>query len=160
MASKFVRYKAGDIILKEGEQSSEMYKHIQGHVELYAGFETPLESILGVLRTGSCFGEFGLLLKKPAIYTAMAYDEVTLLRITEEDLGDFIHDNHKNIIDIMRNMANSMMSMRFQIDLLLKEIDGGKKPEEDAIQERMHQARQLMRAYAVTGVFQNDYYSA
>ena len=160
MASKFVRYKAGDIILKEGAKSSEMYKIIQGHVELYAGFETTLESILGVLRTGACFGEFGLLLKKPAIYTVIAFDEVTLLKITEADLRDFIRDNHKNIIDIMRNMATSMMNMRFQIDLLLKEIDGGKKPEEDAIQERMHQARQLMRAYAVTGVFHNDYYGS
>ena len=157
MASKFVSYKEGDIILREGELNEEMYKVIRGHVELYAGFGTPLENILGILRTGSCFGEFGLLLKKPAIYTVLAHDEVTLLKITEEDLGDFIRDNHKNIIDIMRNMANSMMSMRFQIDLLLKEVETGKKPGDVALQERMRQARKVMRAYAVTGVFQNDF---
>ncbi len=157
MASKFVRYKENDIILQENEPHREMYKIIHGHVELYAGYGTPLETVIGILRRGSCFGEFGLLLQRPALYTAIAYDEVTLLKITEEDLGDFIRDNHKNIIDIMRNMAGSMVTMRLQIDLLLQELQQGKSTsDENALQERIREARQIMRAYAVTGVFRNQ----
>ena len=146
---KMVTFPQGSVILKEGDMYTDMYKIIKGHAELYVGYKTPTESLLGVIGAQTCFGEFGLLLGRPAIYTVIAYDDMLALRITTNDLADFVRDNHKNIIDIMKNMAESMTSMRFQIDLLLKEIEGGKKADEEALKEKMRQARQTMRQYAV-----------
>ena len=57
------------------------------------------------------------------------------MRITEGEMGDFVQENHKNIIDIMRNMANIMMTMSTQINLLLQEIEDGKNPEPDTVKE-------------------------
>ena len=133
----------------------DMFKIIKGHVEIYVGYGTPHESIIGILSEHSCFGEFGLLLKKPAIYTAIAYDDVLLLRIAEDDLEGFINDNHKNIIDIMRTLAENMMTMRFQIDLLLNEIENGKKFEsnDEELKDKIRQARHTMLQYALTGTF-------
>lgn len=140
-----IHYKEDSVILREGEVNADMYKIIQGNVEVYVGYGTPQESLIGILGKGSCFGEFGLLLQKPSIYTVTAYSDVYLLRITEGEMGDFVAENHKNIIDIMRNMASTMMTMRFQIDLLLKEIESGHKPNE----KDLNTARKAMQAYGM-----------
>ncbi len=147
--AKLVTFSRDAVILKEGEFHTDMYKIIKGHAEIYTGYGTPSESILGIIGPQSCFGEFGLLLKKPSIYTVIAYSDVLALRFTESELGNFVKENHKNIIDIMRNMANSMMSMRLQNDQLIKELEESKKPDEVDFQERIREARRAMRQYAV-----------
>ena len=131
-----------------------MYKIIQGHVELYTGYGTDKEVLLGILGPQTCFGEFGLLTQYPAIYTAVAYSETYVLRITAENILEFVKENQKNIIDIMRNMSLTMMKMQKQIDLLSSEIeelengsrmDTPKKIDKTVINE----ARRNLRAYAV-----------
>ncbi len=149
MKEKLVRFPSDTVILREGDCSDDMFKIIKGKAEVYVGYETPTESILGILGEQSCFGEFGLLLKKPAIYTVKAYSDVLALRITEGDMGDFVQENHKNILEIMRNMAESMMTMRLQIEMLLKEIESGKRPDNDDLKNRIRSAKQLMRQYAI-----------
>lgn len=143
--AKVIHFSGDSVILREGETDHNMYKIVQGNVEVYAGYQTPQEVLIGILRKGSCFGEFGLLLGKPSIYTVVAYTDVYLLRVSEEDLGGFIIENRKNIIDIMRNMANTMMTMRLQIDLLLKEIEENHKPDEALLLD----ARKAMRGYGM-----------
>ncbi len=142
---KMVMFPENSMIIREGEINRDMFKMIQGHAEVYVGYGTRQETLIGIIGKQTCFGEFGLLLHKPSIYTIVAYSDVYVLRITEEDLGDFIRENHKNIIDIMRNMADTMMTMRFQIDQLLKEIEAGKKPDESSLMK----ARRAMRAYGM-----------
>ncbi len=147
--AKIKRFPQESVILKEGELNTDMYKILKGHAELYVGYGTPVESLLGILGPGSCFGEFGLLLKKPSIYTVIAYDDVAALRISEGEMGDFVRENHAYIIEIMRQMAGNMMSMRLQIELLLKELEAGKTPDREDLKERIRQARHTMRAYSL-----------
>ena len=73
------------------------------------------------------------------------------MKITEADLSSFIVENHKNIQDIMRNMAYSMMAMHLQIELLTKEIIENEKNErnQEALKDRIRNAKQLMKQYAV-----------
>ena len=148
-SSKMQTFSRESVILREGEVSEVMYKVIKGHVELYVGYGTEKETLLGIIGEQSWFGEFGLLLRKPAIYTVIAYDDILVLKITEDVLGDFIRDNHKSVIDIMRNMANGMLTMRYQIDLLLEELDHGNKVSDEVLKEKMRQTRQVFRQYAV-----------
>ncbi len=112
----------GTVILKEGEYNLDMYKILKGHAEIYTGYGTDREVLVGIIGPQACFGEFGLLLKGPAIYTVVAYSDVYVIRITEGDLGDFVQQNHKNIIDIMRNMSYMMMQMQQQIEMLMNEV--------------------------------------
>ncbi|MBO4375510.1 MAG: cyclic nucleotide-binding domain-containing protein [Lachnospiraceae bacterium] len=156
---KLVRFPAESVILEEGKVNKEMYKIISGNAEMYTGYGTPLESFLGILGKQSFFGEFGLLLGKPSIYTVIAYSEVTALKITENELSAFIVENHKNIVDIMRNMAGSMLTLKTQIDMLLKELQSSGKADDEKIRERMAQARQIMKNYALqTYVHSTDVY--
>ncbi len=143
--TKMVKFLENTVILREGEVNDSIYKIIKGHAEVYVGFGTDQEALLSIIGKQACFGEFGLLLHEPSIYTVRAYSEVYALRITEDEMGTFIMENHGNVIDIMRNMAKTMMVMRSQIGLLIKEIESGKKPDERALAN----ARKAMRAYGM-----------
>ncbi|MCR5790077.1 MAG: cyclic nucleotide-binding domain-containing protein [Lachnospiraceae bacterium] len=148
MKTKIVRFPAEETILREGETNANMYKIISGHAEVYVGYGTKYETLIGIIGPQRCFGEFGLLLHRPSIYTIIAFSDLMTLRITEDELVDFVRENQKNIIDIMRNMADTMMTMRYHIDLLIKEIESGRKP--DA--EKLLMARKAMKAY---GMYRN-----
>ena len=142
---KIISFPQESVILKEGEVNLDMYKILQGNVELYTGYGTDQEVLLGIIGPQSCFGEFGLLLHQPAIYTAIAYTDVYAMRVSEGEMGDFVEQNHKNIIDIMRNMARMMMLMQRQIDLLSDDV----KTSEKDIQDIVKRTQRNIRNYAV-----------
>ncbi len=112
----------GTTILSEGETNLDMYKIMSGHVEMYTGYGTENEVLIGMLGPGACFGEFGLLTGKPAIYTIITYDTTRILRITEELMSDFMMNNQDSVLQIMRNMANNMLRMQHQITQLGEEL--------------------------------------
>lgn len=113
---------AGTMILREGEINFDMYKIVSGHVEMYTGYGTDSEVLIGILGAGTCFGEFGILTGKPAIYTIITYSKTKLLRVTEALMGTFIQENPEDAIQIMRNMANNMSTMQHQIVQLSTEL--------------------------------------
>ena len=152
---KLIRFPQESVIIREGEMNREMYKIIGGHAEMYTGYGTNLVNFLGLLGKQSFFGEFGLLLGKPSIYTVIAYSDLTVLKITEEDLSSFIVENHKNVVDIMRNMAGCMFTMKMQIDLLLKELEKPGKTDDEVLKERIREAKRVMRDYAVSSYAAN-----
>ncbi|MCR5591518.1 MAG: Crp/Fnr family transcriptional regulator [Lachnospiraceae bacterium] len=131
------------VIINEGEVNLDMYKIVEGNVELYTGYKTDQEVLIGILGPQACFGEFGLLLKKPAIYTAVSYSDLYLLRVTEDELGDFVSQNHDDIVNIMRNMARMMMTMQRQIELLSEDVkELGGKVESGTV-------KQMLRCYTL-----------
>ncbi|MBP3197719.1 MAG: cyclic nucleotide-binding domain-containing protein [Butyrivibrio sp.] len=126
-----VSFPAESLILKEGEVNLDMYKIIQGRAEMYIGYGTDHELLVGIIGPGACFGEMGLLMEAPAIYTIIAYSDVYAIRVTLDRIGNFIQENHSSILQIMRNMAKTMMVMQHQISYLTKELNSFKPDEED-----------------------------
>lgn len=113
----------GTVIISEGEASMDMYKIVSGHVELYTGYGTPNESVLGIKSKNDYFGEMGLLTEgKPAIYTVVAYSDVLILRITSADIDEYIQQNHVDALRLMKHLADSMYALKFSMDLLLKDM--------------------------------------
>ena len=146
---KLTRLPEGTKILAEGELSSDMYKILDGHAEVYINYGTQRETLIGIIGPQACFGEFGLLLNKPAIYTVIAYSEILLIRITADELGDFVTQNQKSIIDIMKNMSRTMLTMRTQMDLLLNDLEEGSKPDEKDVHD-------IEKTIATYTVFRNN----
>ncbi len=146
---KIVKFAQDSVILREGEINNDMYKIIKGKAEMYTGYQTPTESILGIIGEQACFGEIGLLLGKPSLYTVVAYSDVFAMRIGRDEVIDFVSTNQRNIVDIMKNMADSMLSMRFQIELLLKELQNTNKVETIDLNEKIRDVRRALREYAI-----------
>ena len=112
------RYEENDIILREGDTDTNLYKVLSGNVEVYSGFGTDRENILGILSEGDYFGEMGLLTGAPAIYTVIAYNNPLVLSVEKDDLLSYVKQNYNDLIAIMENMARSMLNMKKNIDLL------------------------------------------
>ena len=142
---KMVRYSEGDVILREGELSNVMYKIIKGHAEIYIDYGLKQETLLKIIGNNACFGEYSFLLKKPAIYTVIAHEDILVLKISEDNLGDFIMNNHQNVIDIMKNMANNMYMLRFQVDMLLNELEASGKSDEANVKN----AKKISRTFGM-----------
>ena len=131
------RYEENDIILREGDTDTNLYKVLSGNVEVYSGFGTDRENILGILSEGDYFGEMGLLTGAPAIYTVIAYNNPLVLSVEKDDLLSYVKQNYSDLIAIMENMARSMLNMKKNIDLLtndaaflLKDLKDTKKAQE------------------------------
>ena len=154
--SRIVNLTEGTVIMKEGELYPFMYKIIKGNGEVYVGYGTEQQTLIGIIGKQSCFGEYGLLLGKPSIYTVVAYSDICLLRIGSDELEDFIKTNHKNVIDIMRNMAGTMMTMRKQIELMINEITSGNKPSKDMINKISRTARGYGMYMMINGAAQSN----
>ena len=112
-----------EVVLNEGEESNVMYKILSGNAEVYLGYGTENESLLGLLGKGSCFGEFGLLLHEKSPYTVIAYSDLVLYKVSEDKVGEFIRENHVNILNMMRSMAKTMLLMQSHITQLTQELD-------------------------------------
>lgn len=116
----------GTVIIREGEVNMDMYKIISGNAEVYTGYGTDKEAILGILSKDDYFGEMGLLTQKPAIYTVVAFNDMAVMRITLEDIEEYIKSNHHDTFVIMKKMAESMYNMKFSMDMFVKDVAEGR----------------------------------
>lgn len=146
--ARMQKFQAGDIIMREGETYDEMYKVVSGSVEVYIRYGERDEHLIGIYSKSKCFGEMSVLSDQAAIYTLVAFDEVLLMRITKDYLEEFIRNNPKNAIDIMKNMVHTTVVMQKNIGLLLDDLydkDGANK-------RRTEEIRQKIMQYSVGGL--------
>ncbi len=116
----------GTVIIREGEVNMDMYKIIGGNAEVYTGYGTDKEAILGILSKDDYFGEMGLLTQKPAIYTVVAFNDMAVMRITLADIDEYIKSNHHDTFVIMKKMAESMYNMKYSMDMFVKDVAEGR----------------------------------
>lgn len=146
--AKLRKFRAGDIIMREGEVYEEMYKVVSGSVEVYIRYGEKDEHLIGIYSKSKCFGELNVLSDQVAIYTVIAYDEVLLMRITKEYLEEFIRNNPRNAIDIMKNMVHTTAVMQKNISLLLDDL----YDKNDSNRRRTEEIRQKIMQYSVSGL--------
>lgn len=146
--AKMQRFQAGDMILREGETYDEMYKIVSGSVEVYIRYGERDEHLIGIYSKSKCFGELNVLSEQASIYTVVAFDEVLLMRITRDYLEEFIRNNPKNAIDIMKNMVHTSTVMQKNISLLLDDL----YDKNDTNKRRTEEIRNKIMQYSVGGL--------
>ena len=143
--SKLFTVPAGTILFQEGEVNMDMYKIIFGNVEMYTGYGTDKESILGIVGRGRFIGEMGLLAQKPSPYTVVAYKDVTLIRIQMGDIDAYIEHNHHDALELMKQMAETTYKLKYSMDLLIDDIIAGKAGQEEVQLYKKLAAKQFAR---------------
>lgn len=141
-------YEPDEVILREGESCNVMYKVLSGSVVVYMRYGEEDEHVVGAYSKSQCFGEWNMLTGQPSVYTFVAFDKVMLLQVDKHSLEDFIRNYPQNALDIMQNMAQSMMMMRTNVDLLLDELYGKAAKSEQQAEE----IRQKIRYFSVSGM--------
>ena len=122
--AKMIKFSADEVILRENEPQTDMFKIIAGRALCYFGYGTDDEYLIGTLKEGHTFGEYSLLTGKPGIYTVVAYTDTLLLRIGQEEFTDFITMNANNSMGIMKNLARVISVLKVNIDMLRGENGG------------------------------------
>ncbi|WP_049945847.1 cyclic nucleotide-binding domain-containing protein [Butyrivibrio sp. LC3010] len=113
----------GTIIIKEGEKNKDLHKIVSGNVEIYTGYGTKNECLLGILSKGNFVGELGFFTQKPSVYTAVTYNDCIIYRIPILDMRRYLLDNIDDAIMLMHNMADSVYSISYMIDHMQKELN-------------------------------------
>ena len=121
--AKFRKFSADEVIIREGETHTEMYKIISGKALMYTGYETDNEYLLGTLKENRSFGEYSMLTGKAGFYTVTAFTDMLVLRISQEEFEQFISMNASNAVEIMKNMADMINLLSVNIDMLRKETE-------------------------------------
>lgn len=111
-----------EIIMREGETYDEMYKVLSGKVAMYLHYGEENEYLIGIISDQRCIGDVSLFTGEPSPYTAVALSNVMLMRIKNSQFEEFIVNNTKNAVDIMKNMANIIMTLNKDIDLIIDEL--------------------------------------
>lgn len=117
------------VILAQGEINHELYKIVSGNAVMYRNYGMDNEYLIGILPQHRYFGETGFLTGEPSPYTVVANTEVLLMRIPEDEFEDFIVNNPKNITDIMKNMADNIVTLSKHIEMIFDELGADDKQE-------------------------------
>lgn len=145
---KMQTFHADEVIVREGEVCDAMYKILSGSVAVYVRYGEEDEHLMGIYSKSRCFGEMSVLSEQPSAYTVVAYDDVLLVRITKDFLEDFIRNNPRNAVEIMRNMGHTITVMQKNIDLLLDDLN----EKQDLNRRRTQELRDKIRQYRVKGI--------
>lgn len=119
MEKEVRKYKAGDIIFREGDVEDVMFDICYGLVELYRNYEGKDQVRLGELR-GGFFGEYGLGENRARSATAVAGEDTELIVITPDELERYFADNPLKIDLFMQTLSERIRSLDVKYEAALK----------------------------------------
>ncbi len=123
MDNNVVHFKADDVIIREGEVVPNMYLITSGSVILYLNYQKPNEYVIGICSKDRIFGEEGLLNHSESMYTAVAYNEVTMVKITDQNFNTFVRHYPDKVIGILKNISEINLMLKKDIDILMDEVN-------------------------------------
>lgn len=95
-------------IIKEGENTYEMYLIKEGKVDVMLNNHEGDELILSTLQKGDIFGELALLDDKPRSANVIALESCTLLVIHKADFYDFLKNNSNATIQVIKYLCQKL----------------------------------------------------
>ena len=98
--------RAGDVILNEGEESTDAYIILKGEVNVIKNKE-----VIATLQENSLFGEIGLVDQRPRTATCIAKTGCTLGALTRENYTKLLKHRPKAVLPILRLVADRMRNL-------------------------------------------------
>jgi CRP-like cAMP-binding protein len=95
-------YKPGDVIFREGEQSSAAYLIVSGNVRIVKDLDTTNPKELAVVGAGEYVGEMGAIDDQPRSASAVAQDTVVCMPVTPAEFMDMLIKNPDEAIDLLK----------------------------------------------------------
>ncbi len=100
IAQYVVRYEKGSIIYSEGQPGNEMFSVLTGRVSIRKG-----ETEIAIIPQGKSFGGLSYLLSSPRATTAVALEDVELVTLNIENIGNLMHEFPEFVAEMLREMA-------------------------------------------------------
>lgn len=96
-------YEPGDILVREGEQSTHVYEMIGGEAEVLVG-----GNIVGKILSGEFFGEYTFLVEERRSATVRALTHCTVQEISASEFEQLIKNRPRILLDIARDLAKRL----------------------------------------------------
>lgn len=100
-----IRFRAGDVIFRAGEQADCMYVVYDGSVGIYSDYKTENEKLLTKLQTEEVFGEMGILDDMPRSATAVCLTNCAVIVVKPENFMAFFRNKPVKILQILMQMC-------------------------------------------------------
>lgn len=142
-----VRFAAGDVLFRAGDQANCMYDIYDGSVGIYSDFQTENAKQLAKLHTDDVFGEMGILDDMPRSASAVCLTDCTLLVIKPENFMAFFQQKPVKVLQILMQMCMQLRDLTqnyLQVCSTLEEMNAleEKDIQEDVVMEKLENIRQ------------------
>jgi CRP/FNR family transcriptional regulator, cyclic AMP receptor protein len=104
-----VAFKAGDTIIREGDEGDTAFFIVSGAVDVAVGRANP--RIVGRLQTGEVFGEMSLIEPGPRSATVTAACETECLAASYQDFIAAIEENPERAVGFMKTLVRRLRKM-------------------------------------------------
>lgn len=104
-------FEAGDMILREGDESRDMYFILEGRAKVVKKYRVGSEDhykLIALLDSGAIFGEMGLLDGEPRFAAITADTAIRAIRVTRNDLMEVIQAYPEVAIQIMKILSSRL----------------------------------------------------
>lgn len=146
--SPVVKFKAGDVIFRAGEQADCMYDIYDGSVGIYSDYQTENAKLLAKLSADDVFGEMGVLDDMPRSATAVCLTDCAILVVKPENFMAFFQEKPVKILQILQQMCMQLRDLTktyLQVCKTLEELPPVEEnnSQEDEILARLEQNLQI-----------------
>lgn len=117
--SDHIRFSAGDIILREGERSTDLWVIGKGHAQAVSTDGQGGRVTLNVFRDGDYFGEMSFIDNEPRSATVEAQTDTEALRISRERFDQVVQHHPPLAIGFMRGLSMKIRKATSQIEDLV-----------------------------------------
>ena len=132
-----VRFKAGDTILREGEEGSTAFLVVSGSVEVIIG-EGSRAKTLGSLNAGDVFGEMSLIEPGPRSATVKAVTDTACAVTSYDDFMASLSGDPGQAVEFMKTLVRRLR----QMNALMAEMDPRRRGLRDVLSDWQLSTRQ------------------
>jgi len=118
-----VAFKAGDTIIREGDEGGTAYFIVTGAVEVIVG-QGDAAKCVGTLRAGEVFGEMSLIEPGPRSATVTASTDVECLAASYEEFLSALEDHPERAVVFMKTLVRRLRLMNELIEEVAPEKGG------------------------------------
>jgi CRP-like cAMP-binding protein len=106
-----IRFHAGDVIFRAGEQADCLYHIHDGQVGIYSDYRKENENLLSTLYVDEVFGEMSILDDMPRSATAVCLTDCVLLVVKPENFMQFFQEKPAKVLQILQQMCFQLRSL-------------------------------------------------
>lgn len=114
MASDEVTVRIGEVIVNEGERSSDLYILLSGKVAVFKG----IHKVAELDNPGTVIGEMSFFLGEQRSATLVAMSEVLMQKVSKSKLADFFSTNPEFAIKVASSLADKLNDTTQKVETL------------------------------------------
>lgn len=106
----FLHYKAGDVIIKQGEDAEQVYTLLEGSADAVCD-----NVKVGEVHAGEIFGALAVFTRQPRMASVVATDDCLVLAVRKEEFVDLIDHQPQICLSLIEEMAAKINQLNAQL---------------------------------------------